>query len=58
MPPGTYTYAITALNAQGQSVPVTTTSNLTITGIRMVAGQPQLAAGDQTVDPGSVIEFR
>jgi len=58
MPPGIYTYAITALNAQGQSVPVTTSSNLTVTGIRIVEGQPQLAAGGQTIDPGSVTEFR
>jgi flagellar basal-body rod modification protein FlgD len=58
MQPGTYTYAITALNAQGQAVPVTTTSNLTVTGIRVVGGQPQLAAGDQTIDLGSVTEFR
>ncbi|MCX5724609.1 MAG: hypothetical protein NTX84_08875 [Nitrospirae bacterium] len=58
MPPGTYTYAVTALNAQNQPVPVTTTSNLTVTGIRIVGGQPQLAAGDQTIDPASVIEFR
>jgi flagellar basal-body rod modification protein FlgD len=57
MPPGIYTYAITALNAQGQEVPVTTSSNLTVTGIRVVGGQPQLAAGDQTIDPGSVTEF-
>ena len=57
MPPGIYTYAIKALDAQGQAVPVTTTSNLTVTGIRVVGGQPQLAAGDQTIDPSSVIEF-
>jgi flagellar basal-body rod modification protein FlgD len=56
--PGTYTYAITALNAEGQAVPVTSTSNLTVTGIRVVGGEPQLAAGDQTIDLGSVIEFR
>ena len=57
MPPGTYTYAITAINAQGQAVPVTTTSNLTVTGIRVVGGQPQLAASDQTIDPSTIIEF-
>lgn len=58
MPPGTYTYAITALDAQGQTVPVTTTSNMTVTGIQVVGGQPQLAVGNQTIDPSSVIQFR
>lgn len=58
MPPGTYTYAIKALDAQGQAVPVTTSSRLTVTGIRVEGGQPKLAAGDQTIDPSSVIEFR
>jgi flagellar basal-body rod modification protein FlgD len=58
MPPGNYAYAIMALTAQGQTVSVTTTSNLAVTGIRVVEGKPQLAAGDLTIDPGSVIEFR
>ena len=58
MPPGIYTYAIKALDAQNQAVPVTTTSRLTVTGIRVEGGQPKLAAGDQTIDPSSVIEFR
>lgn len=58
MPPGTYTYAITALDAQKQAVPVTTTSRLTVSGIRVEDGQPKLAAGENTIDPSAVIEFR
>lgn len=58
MPPGTYTYAVVARDAQNQAVPVTPISRLTVSGIRIVGGQPQLAAGDQTIDPSSVIEFR
>lgn len=58
MPPGTYTYAITALDAQKQAVSVTTTSRLTVSGIRVEDGQPKLAAGDTTIDPSAVIEFR
>jgi flagellar basal-body rod modification protein FlgD len=58
MPPGTYSYAITARDAQNQAVPVTATSRLTVTGIRLEDGQPKLAVGDLTIDPGSVIEFR
>ncbi|MEO5954619.1 MAG: flagellar hook assembly protein FlgD [Nitrospiraceae bacterium] len=58
MPPGTYTYAITAQDAQKQAVPVTTTSRLTVSGIRVEDGQPKLAAGDTTIDPSAVVEFR
>lgn len=58
MQPGTYLYAVTAYDAQDQAVPATMTSRLTITGIRLVEGQPKLVAGDLTIDPGSVIEFR
>ena len=58
MPPGTYTYAIAARDAQNQAVPVTATSRLTVSGIRLEDGQPKLAVGDLTIDPGSVIEFR
>jgi len=58
MQPGTYTYAITARDAQNQAVPVTATSRLTVSGIRLEDGQPKLAVGDLTIDPGSVIEFR
>lgn len=56
--PGIYTYAITARDAQNQAVPVTATSRLMVSGIRIEGGQPMLAAGDQTIDPSSVIEFR
>jgi len=58
MPPGTYTYAITAFDAKNQAVPVTTTSRLTVSGIRLDGSQPMLASGDLTIDPGSIIEFR
>jgi len=58
MQPGTYRYAVAAYDAQDQAVPATMTSRLTITGIRLEEGQPKLAAGDLTIDPGSVIEFR
>jgi flagellar basal-body rod modification protein FlgD len=58
MQPGTYSYAIAARDAQNQAVPVTTTSRLTVSGIRVEGGQSKLAAGDQTIDPSSVIEFR
>lgn len=58
MPPGTYSYAVTAKDAQNQSVPVSATSRLRISGIRLEEGLPKLAAGDLTLDPASVIEFR
>jgi flagellar basal-body rod modification protein FlgD len=58
MQPGAYTYAIAARDAQNQAVPVTATSRLTVSGIRLEDGQPKLAVGDLTIDPGSVIEFR
>lgn len=58
MPPGTYTYAVAARNSQNQPVPITATSRLTVSGIRVVEGQPRLAAGDNTIDPSAVIEFR
>lgn len=57
MPPGTYTYAVTALDGQGQAVPVATTSRLTVTGVRVEGGQAKLAVGNQTIDPASVIDF-
>jgi len=58
MPPGTYRYAIAAYDAQNQAVPATMTSWLKVTGIRLEEGRPKLAAGNLTIDPGSVIEFR
>jgi len=57
MPPGTYTYAITALDAQNQAVPVITKSRVTVSGVRLEGGQPKLAVGEQTIDQGSIIEF-
>jgi flagellar basal-body rod modification protein FlgD len=58
MQPGTYRYAVAASDAQDQAVPTTMKAQLTITGIRLEEGQPKLAAGELTIDPGSVIEFR
>ncbi|MDP1946100.1 MAG: flagellar hook assembly protein FlgD [Nitrospirota bacterium] len=58
MPPGTYTYSVAARNSQNQPVPITATSRLTVSGIRVVEGQPRLAAGENTIDPSAVIEFR
>lgn len=58
LPPGTYTYAIAARDTQNRPVPITATSRLTVSGIRLEEGQPRLAAGDQSIDPGSVIEYR
>ena len=58
MPPGTYTYSVAARNSQNQAVPITATSRLTVSGIRVVEGQPRLAAGENTIDPSAVIEFR
>jgi len=58
MPPGTYTYSVAARNSQNQPVPITATSRLTVSGIRVVEGQPRLAAGENTINPSAVIEFR
>jgi flagellar basal-body rod modification protein FlgD len=58
MQPGTYRYAVAAADAQDQAVPTTMKAQLTITGIRLEEGQPKLAAGELTIDPGAVIEFR
>lgn len=57
MPPGTYTYAITALDGKSQPVPVSTTSRLKVSGVKVEDGQSKLAVGNQTIDPGSVVEF-
>jgi flagellar basal-body rod modification protein FlgD len=54
--PGTYRYAVTAVDQNGNAVAVATTSRVTVTGIQPNAGKaPSLLAGDQVVDPNAII---
>jgi flagellar basal-body rod modification protein FlgD len=57
--PGTYRYAVTAVDKNGNAVAVATTSRVTVTGIQPNAGKaPSLLAGDQVVDPNAIIAIR
>ena len=57
--PGTYKYAVTAVDKVGNPVSSTTTSLVTVSGIQPNAGQPaSLLAGDQTVDPSTILAIR
>lgn len=58
MPPGTYEYAISALDATGATVAATGRAQLAVTGVRIVDGRPQLAVGSATVDPSAIVEVR
>jgi flagellar basal-body rod modification protein FlgD len=54
--PGTYRYAVTAVDRNGNAVATATTSRVTVSGIQSNGGQtPSLLAGDQVVDPNSII---
>lgn len=56
VPPGTYRYAVTAVDQGGNPVSTTTTSLVTVSGIQPNAGQAaSLLAGDQVVDPSTIL---
>ena len=58
MPNGTYQYQVLAKDAKGAAVVAAPSSVLTISGVRMVDGTPQLAAGDYVIDRKDIVELR
>jgi len=58
MPNGTYQYQVLAKDAQGGAVVAAPSSVLKISGVRMVNGAPQLAAGDYVIDRKDIVELR
>lgn len=58
MPNGTYQYQVLAKDAKGGAVLAAPSSVLTISGVRMVNGTPQLAAGDYVIDRKDIVELR
>ncbi|NOS78693.1 MAG: flagellar hook assembly protein FlgD [Nitrospira sp.] len=58
MPNGTYQYQVLAKDAKGGAVVAAPSSVLKISGVRMVDGTPQLAAGDFVIDRKDIIELR
>ena len=58
MPAGLYQYRIAAKDVKGSPVVAASSSILTITGVRMVNGTPQLVAGDQVIDRSNIVELR
>ena len=56
--PGTYKYAVTAVDNNGNPITATTTSLVTVSGVQPNAGQSaSLLAGDQVVDPSTIVEI-
>lgn len=58
MQPGIYQYQITAKDGKGAAVVAAPSSTLTISGVRMVDGTPQLASGDYVIDRKNIVELR
>jgi flagellar basal-body rod modification protein FlgD len=58
MPNGTYQYQVLAKDAKGGAVVAAPSSVLKISGVRMVDGTPQLAAGDYVIDRKDIVELR
>jgi flagellar basal-body rod modification protein FlgD len=58
MPNGIYHYQVTAKDLSGATVVAAPSSTLTISGVRMVDGTPQLAAGDYVIDRKDIVELR
>jgi flagellar basal-body rod modification protein FlgD len=58
MPNGTYQYQVLAKDAKGGAVVAAPSSVLKISGVRMVNGTPQLAAGNYVIDRKDIVELR
>lgn len=58
MPPGVYAYSIAAVDQKGESIVTKGRAQLTVTGVRMVDGEPKLAVGPITVDPSEIVEVQ
>jgi|CXWL01.1.fsa_nt_gi flagellar basal-body rod modification protein FlgD len=58
MAAGVYEYAIAAVDQQGESIVAKGRAQLTVTGVRMVEGKPQLAIGALSVDPSDIVEVQ
>jgi flagellar basal-body rod modification protein FlgD len=56
VPDGTYNYEVTALDADGQTVDVTTFVNGTVTGVNYKNGQTYLLTGNQQIPMGDVVQ--
>ena len=58
MPNGIYSYQVSAKDVRGATVVAAPSSTLTISGVRMVDGTPQLAAGDYVIQRKDIVELR
>lgn len=58
MPNGMYQYQLLAKDVKGAAVVAAPSSTLTISGVRMVEGTPQLASGDYVIDRKNIFELR
>lgn len=58
MPNGIYSYQVSAKDVRGGTVVAAPSSILTISGVRMVDGTPQLAAGDYVIQRKDIVELR
>jgi len=54
-PAGSYRYMVAARDASGNAVPVDTVSTLTVTGVWLENGHPQIMVGDHLIDPSVVL---
>ena len=56
---GVYRYLVSAVDKSGQAVQAATRSSVTVSGIQPHDGQPpSLLAGDQVIDPSTVLAIR
>lgn len=55
--PGTYKFAVSALDARGERISAATTSTMKVMGVRLLDGQPRVLVGNTVLDPDSIVEF-
>jgi flagellar basal-body rod modification protein FlgD len=58
MPKGLYRYLISALDADGKTMPVEGRASLTVSGVRMEEGRAKLLVGDLAIAPSAIVELR
>jgi flagellar basal-body rod modification protein FlgD len=58
MPKGLYQYLISALDADGKTMPVEGRASLTVSGVRMEEGRAKLLVGDLAIAPSAIVELR
>ena len=57
VPPGIYQFTVTARDGQGEHVGTSTTSVLTVTGIRLLDSKPLILVGELALDPDQVVDI-